>query len=409
MSDRLAVDELNALRSVQVGLGRGLSKVIPGLDDYVFNRDRDRSHPGSRVPRGGYQSPLFRDRTPHLIVVPVEGPQFPDWRAGTRNFYYEAWQSAREIFGEPSVSVLDVAPGESHDSWHGRLADMVKDLDATHVLTHLEHDPGSPDRWNWDSAWKTLASSWDGVFLGVMFDSAFDLVQMKARRMARTSSNFLAVDICTSLAGGLVRGRSEVGPVTMPMSQQSMSLVKDRLEGLTQTHDISFIGALYPYRVELIQHLRSQGFDVAVNPHRSDATTDFASSRTDQPGWLDYMAGLAQSRMTINFSRSSAGSFEQLKTRVIEAALAGTFLLTDDIDSTRRYFTPDIEYGYFANVESLPTVAESWLNKPEKREAGALIAQSKAQSIAHQDFYASIQEGLRARGLPLLSESSALT
>lgn len=396
--------ELKNFRPIQAGLGRGLAKVIPGLDDYVFNRDRSRSHPKSRAPRGGHRSRPFRERTPHLLIVPVEGPQFPDWQAGTRNFYFEAWQSARELFGEKAVSVLDVAPGESYDSWNGRLLEMANDLDATHVLTHLEHDPGSPDRWNWDSAWNNLAATWDGVFLGVMFDSAFDLVQMKARRMARSSSNFLAVDICTSLSSRLVRGRTEVGPVTMPMSLQSLALIHDRLDGVIQTHDISFIGALYPYRVELIEHLRAQGLDVAVNPHRPDRTRDFASSRTDQPGWLDYMAGLAQSRMTINFSRSSAGDFEQYKTRVIEATLAGTFLLTDDVDSTRCYFTPEIEYGYFASVEALPRVAEFWLHQPGRREAGVREAKLRAQSIAHQNFYASIQEGLRERGLLPLPE-----
>jgi len=394
--------QLMSITSIRETMGKGLSRVVPGLDDFVFNRDRNRSHPQSRAPRGGHRAPNFRERPAHLIVVPAEGPHFPDWRPGTRNFYYEAWQSAREMWGPGSVSVFEVEPDEPTASWQRRLQEMAHDQEATHILTHVEHDPSSPNSWNWDEAWNQIAADWDGVFLGVMFDSAFDLVTMKARRMAKISDRFMAVDICTPMSGSLVRNRTEVGPVTMPMSLESLQLVKERLAGLTQSHDVSFIGALYPYRVELIQRLRAEGLDVAVNPHRNDATHDFESSRTDQPGWLDYMAGLAQSRMTINFSRSSAGNFEQLKTRVIEAALAGTFLLTDDKESTRLYFDPEIEFGYFPDVESLPRIVERWKSSGEKLVSGSTSAQVKAQAIAHEDFFTRINKGLQARGLPQL-------
>jgi len=336
-----------------------------------------------------------------VVVVPTEGPQFPDWRPGTRNFYYEAYQSAREVLGEQGVSVLDVAPGEPHEKWVRRLADLVQDTQATHVITHVEHDPGSPDSWHWDVAWNRLAPAWDGVLLGVMFDSAFDLVTMKSRRLARMSPNFVAVDICMPSAWSLVRGRGEVGPVTMPVSRQSLALVQERLADVSVEHDISFIGALYPYRVELIEELRAHGVDVAVNPHREDATHDFASSRRDQPQWLDYMAGLAASKMTVNFSRSSAGNFEQLKTRVIEANLAGTFLLTDDRDRTRLYLEPEVEYGFFGSVADVPAVVDRWLSDEAGRAAGARAAQVKAEGIAVTDFWERIDRGLAARRLPV--------
>lgn len=246
--------------------------------------------------------------------------------------------------------------------------------------------------------WAGLTPEWDGVLLGVMFDSAFDLVTMKSRRLARMSPNFVAVDICAPSNGVLVRGRGEVGPVTMPVSQESLTLLKTRIDGITPEHDVSFIGALYPYRVAMIDSLRSAGIDVAVNPHRVDMTHDFASSRRDQPEWLDYMAGLANSRMTINFSRSSAGSFEQMKTRVIEATLAGTFLLTDDRGSTRRYFARDVEYGYFSSIHELPTVVRRWLQQEVMLEEGRRMAQIKAQEIALTDFWEKIDSVLQRRG-----------
>lgn len=377
-------------------------KLFPNLDDRFYNRDRSRMVPASRAPRGGYSQRQFHPREPHVVIVPIEGPQFPDWQPGTRNFYYEAWQSARERWGAENVSVLDVAPGESAESWHQRLIDLVKDTKATHFLTHMEHDPGNPDEWTWDVLWNRLAPHWDGSFLGVMFDSAFWLVTMKSRRLARISPQYLAVDICAPMAGVLLPDRFEVGPVNMPVSAQSLNLVHERLQGVSPSHDVSFVGALYPYRVNLINQLRGLGIDVVVNPHRPDSTHDFASSKANQPGWLDYMAGLASSRMTINFSRSSAGEFEQLKTRVIEATLAGTFLLTDDKSSTRRFFTEGSEFDYFSSVETLPEVVSSWLGKPDALLSGRLAAQRKAQDIALFDFWDGISRGLKIRQLPEL-------
>ena len=377
-----------------------ISGLIPGAGDVAFNRDRNRAVPSSRAPRRGYRPPRFHDRPSHILVVPIEGPQFPEWGPGHRNFYYEAFQSARERLGPERVSYLDVPAGTSAESWHRQLRDAVHDRGATHIVTHAEHDPGNPDTWSWDVAWNAIAPSWDGVLLGVAFDSAFDLVTMKNRRLARMSPNFVHVDICMPADGMLLRERTEVGPVTMPMSQESLRLIDRRLAEVSPEHDVSFIGALYPYRVQLIESLKAAGLDVAVNPHRADVTADFASSRANQPGWLDYMAGLAGSRMTVNFSRSSAGSWEQLKTRVIEATLAGTFLLTDDRERTRLYFEPEVEYGYFSDPQHLAVVTRKWLDAESQRLSGARAAQAKARTIINEDFWRGIDVGLARRGLP---------
>lgn len=391
--------EASSLRS---RAGKLASRVIPNLDDRIFNRDRDRAEPASRAPRGGYTPPVFHERQPHLVVVPLEGPQSTEWLPGVRNVYYEAYRSAGEKIGKENISVLDVPPGAAPAQWHRALIDHVHDHGATHIITHIEADPGAQERWTWDVVWHELARSWDGVLLGVMFDSAFETITMRSRRLARMSPNFLAVDICMPMNGVMVSGRCEVGPVNMPVSKQSLGMLHEHLVGLEPVHDVSFIGALYPYRVDMIEQLKSLGIDVVVNPHRLDPTTDFVSSRTNQPVWLDYMAGLAQSRMTINFSRSSAGDFEQLKTRVIEATLAGTFLLTDDRHRSRMFFEQDIEFGFFPDVATLPPIVERWLSSPELLDRGRLAAQERAQEIAINQFWQSVDEGLRTRVLPRL-------
>ena len=343
-------------------------------------------------------------RPAHVVVVPQEGEDFDSFRPGTRNFYWEAAQCLRELAGEHSVSVLSVPRGEAPSRWHARLLEHVMDSGATHVLTHIESDPGSEGQaWTWDVPWTALADRWDGVLLGVMFDSAFEWITAKSRLLARVSPRFMAVDICMPMDGVLARGRPEVGPVNMPLSQVSLDMVRQRLEGVQPRWDLSFIGAMYPYRVELVERLRAEGVSVAVNPHRQDPAEDFASSRSGQPEWLEYMAGLRSSLMTLNFSRSSAGPYEQLKTRVLEATLAGTLLLTDDRDRTRLFWTPEAEYGYFGGIDDVPAVVRGFLADPQRLSRTAVAGEARAWSLANTDFWARINRGLERRGLTKVS------
>lgn len=340
------------------------------------------------------------DRTTHVVVVPQEGKAFESFAPGTRNLYYEAAQSLREILGSDSVSVFHVAPGETPEGWHEGLIDFVQSVGATHVMGHVESDPGQIDApWTWDSLWSELSAVWDGVLLGVMFDSSYQWLSAQSRLLARISDRFLLVDICIPMGGRMVRGRPEVGPVNMPMSRESLTLVREHLAGVIPEFDVSFIGAMYPYRVELVEQLRSLGVSVAVNPHRADNAEDFESSRREQPSWLDYMAGLASSRMTLNFSRSSAGRFEQLKTRVLEATLAGTMLLTDDRERTSRFFIPEVEYAYFRNVQELPSVITKFMSDPELITQISAAGFSKAINIAPEGFWLAIDAGLHRREL----------
>jgi hypothetical protein len=344
-----------------------------------------------------------------VVVVPQEGRSFESFRPGTRNFYFEAWRSLAEQTGETGVSVFDVEPGETPAAWHLRLLDYVHDVGATHLITHIEADPGSEGAtWTWDLAWALLSRNWDGVLLGVMFDSAFEWIAAKSRLLATISPRFMVVDICMPMDGSMKRGRPEVGPVNMPVSRESLALVDTRLADLSQIWDVSFIGVMYPYRMDLVDRLRKNGVSVAVNPHRADAAADDAGSRVNQPSWLDYMAGLASSRMTLNFSQSSAGRFEQLKTRVLEATLAGTLLLTDDLDRTRHFWVPGGEYVYFRDVASLPRVISELLADPDRVLRIAAAGERKARALTHSNFWGGIDDGLRRRALPLTGFSESV-
>ena len=384
---------------------QGLFKVNPYWDEIPWNRQLDKVAKSKGIHANRTKKiNKFRERPVHVVIVPQHGPSYGTYSPGNWNFYFEAEQILADCIGAEAVSVLDIPEGETTDNWHRRLIDHVAQTKATHILTHIESDPGGPnDSWTWDQAFQRLLDSgWDGVLLGVNFDSAFKWIRARSRRLARMSPQFVAVDICMPLDGMLVKGRQEVGPVNMPVSSLTLDLISQEISNVSKEFDVSFIGALYPYRVKLIEEIRSRGINVAVNPHRPDETKDFVSSRSNQPSWLQYMRGLASSHMTINFSQSSAGPFEQLKTRVIEAALAGTFLLTDDKDRTRLFFEAD-DFATFTSVDELPELIENLLSDRATLSEQSVRAQNRAITLAVTNFWGEIDAVLRQRGLPSLS------
>lgn len=386
--------------------GRLAGRIFPALEEFAYNRDRSRQLPGSFSQWTDATRPPIQPRAPHLVIAPLAGPRSGDWGPARGNYYYEIYRTAVEHFGADSVSVLELDPGPPQD-WADRLIEHLRVTQATHLIAHLERDPGDDPTWTWDLVWSKLAGQWDGVFVGITFDSGFPITRFKARRLARISPAFVCLDICVPLSGRLVRGRPEVGPVPLVISEQTQALLAEHLASVAKTTDVSFIGGLYPYRVELIEALRESGLTVAVNPHRNDVTTDLESSRKDQPGWLDYMAGLAGSQMTINFSLASSGNDEQLKWRVIEATLAGTLLLTDDRTRTSEFFERGTEFDRFTSPDDLLRVATWWLERPEELAAAQRRAQERAQGLARSEFWVRLSRTLAQRGLPALPPSTS--
>ncbi len=383
--------------SLRVNVGRALGRVFPQLHEYAFNRDRNREVPASRLRLRPRDTPSLSDRPPHIIVAALEGPRCGSWGPAQGNYYFEIYQSACERFGAERVSVLDIYP-QGQPDWGVRLAELIRETEATHLFAHMERDPGLEVQWTWDEVWAGIAPWWDGVFIGVMWGSGFDLVRMKGRRLARMSPNLLGLDICVPIDDVLVRGRPEVGPVPLIESKATQKLLFERLKEVSKTSDLSFIGALYPYRQELLNRLAAQGIRVAVNPHK-DLTDGNGNAR---PSWLDYMSALAASEMTLNFSMASSGAHQQLKWRVIEATLAGTLLVTDDKDRTSTFFTVGEDFVQLHTAEDLPSIVESWLAHPTALRAAQMCAQQHSRQIATNGLWDLVGAALNRRMLPSL-------
>lgn len=398
-------------RSSRGSLAAVAGRLFPGLEERAYRRTRNLEI-AALTETGAYADRLRglgkprnpRNLSTHVVIIPMHGENHATWKPAGGNFFYEIAQSCREYLGTDKVSVFEVRPGEDPADWHERLIRFVIENDATHVMGQIETDPNPPNDQTWDVLWEQLSARWDGVFLGVMFDSAFRIITLIARRIAAVNDRFVVVDICMPMDGSMKRGRPEVGPVNMPISNETLAVLDAEIGSPDQIHDVSFIGALYPYRVELIETLRSHGVDVVVNPHRPDETIDFLQSRTNQPTYVDYMRGLACSKMTINFSISSSLNGQQLKTRVLEASSMGCLVLTDDVDRSDRFWVPGEEVGFFTEPSEVPAIVESYLADPERLARVQAAGKARARSINVTSFWGGIDAGLARRGLRQLHE-----
>ncbi len=388
-----------------------LHKIFPTLHYRVWNRQRDRVVKSQLPSLAEFASPLTiasqnPQRALHVIVIPHYGPDAPTWHVAGQNHFFEIYQSLQEILGPERVTLLSTHKSDHDFDYHERLLQLVVDTKATHVIGQIESDPNKADQWSWDVPMTMLAENWDGVFIGVMWDWAYPWLSVRAKRLARINSRLLVAELCQPISGLTVKGRVEAGPMTMPLSHATITAILDRVSGAEKKYDLTFIGALYDYRVQLIDQLRADGVNVAVNPHRPDVTTDYLESRSNQPSYLDYMYGLAQSQITINFSDAAGGPGEQYKIRIQEAALAQCLCLTDDRDGTRHFFTQD-QFGFFGEVANLEQVVKAALANPEELKRRQVAAQARAIELADTDFWGRIEAALSARGLQSLTGLSA--
>ena len=397
--------QANLKRSFLGNVGLQIGKVFPQFDAKVWEFKRDRhcrsqqkllNNLGLRLAQGN-----IPDRPIHLVVAAHHGPDAPNWHIAGGNIGFETYLSAVELLGEENVSLFGAQKDESEISWQSRLLELMIENKTTHLLGQIENDPNQAHNWSWDVLTNIFEQYWDGVLIGMMHDSAFEWLRLKTKRIGKIYSRVLYVDICEPIDGYIVSGRPEVGPVTMPMSQATVARILEYVDGREKVHQVSFIGALYDYRVQLIDALRSDGFDVVVNPHRPDTTADYLESRTNQPTYLDYMAGLSQSELTINFSLASGGPHEQYKIRIQEASLVGTLCLTDDKERTRLFFDSN-EYRFFDSIASIENVVQSTLRDPPQLQEDQKSAQIRALELARTGFWGPINHTLGLRRLPQL-------
>ncbi len=390
----------------RASLGAAASRVYPGLDAAVWNAQRnrlaaqDRRRPWTTAPTPA-RGPS--DPGPRLVVITTgDGPESPEWHPAAGNHIFEVAQSAIDLLGPDRVLVTHVPAGESPAKWHDRIIGLIASFGATHVLGNVETDPHDSAEWTWDLFCDRLATAWPGTFLGLMYDSAFEWTTIKGRRLSERGSRVLLVALDRPIGDDITGPRKHVGPVLLPLSLPTQAIIEEAIADVAKDIPVSFIGALYDYRIPILDALTAAGVAVAVNPQRLDATRTYAESRTDQPGYVDYMRTLARSEITVNLSRAHTEETKQLKTRILEGSFAGCVVATDDDDRSDHYFTEGVEFARFASVADGARVIPALLADPERLATLQAAARARARAIADTVFWRAIDDGLRASAMPRL-------
>jgi hypothetical protein len=260
-----------------------------------------------------------------LIVIPSNYAK--NWKPAEGNFYFEIFESAKEKYPEWEVKVYHC---EEEKEWHGDLSTHIKVMNPDILLISSELDPNGTSEWSLDLFVYNLSKVWHGTICYLLFDSAFPLHVWRIKRLIRINSMCFIVAIDRDLSIEEKMSALCVGPIFLPISQKSMEIIRELIAAKIKEESlepmfISFIGQEYPYRKKLLVNIEREFPNLKINPQ-----LDMANPKS----YLSYMTALSLSTYTVNLSRQHVIKRNQLKCRVLEAALTGSHVISDELKYT---------------------------------------------------------------------------
>jgi hypothetical protein len=280
-----------------------------------------------------------------LIVVPAKYQTL--WECGQGNFFYEIYQSAKEKYPNMTVSFFQVTKNES--CWKERLRKHMESKKPDCIFVYAEIDPDDSGNWTWPEFFLSISDKWSGKSVFLLFDSAYPIHRWRASKLAKITRNATIASIDRKPRPSLKKDIRHIGPIFLPISMQSITLLKQQIESKVQDEslceiDISFIGKMYPYRTKIFDELEKRGVAVSVNPQRGFIEPD---------SYLSYLTALHLSAFTINLSLASGVKLKQLKCRVLETAIFGNTLITDENVFGRKFFKKNSDFVYIQQINKL--------------------------------------------------------
>ena len=304
----------------------GVIKVIGLYDRYAqirFNTNRNKVIPVSQKPKKNVMNILDfqQEARSLLIVVPSYYLNNGDHAQG--NFYFEIFESAKEKYPEWEVKVHFCEEGQE---WQSGLIERIKGFNPSILLISGEIDPNGTSEWSLDLFVHNLSKVWQGATCYLLFDSAFPLHIWRLKRLIRINSKCFIVAIDRDLNKEENMTALSIGPIFLPISQKSMRIIRELItakvnEESLETMFISFIGQEYPYRKKLLAKIEREFPNLKINPQLEMA---------NPKSYLSYMTALSLSTYTLNLSRQHVIKRNQLKCRVLEAALNGSHIISDE-------------------------------------------------------------------------------
>lgn len=309
-----------------------------------------------------------------MIVVPQSWhPTLREWGPGVGHFYYDLWKSAEERYGAPNVCRFQIEP--DNQDWSQELRQEIIRSEPSHILMHIEELPNGDLRGLLEFA-SFLRHVFQGWVTLLMYDSIYwnHLFAAELFSKAYPRTAILATDQFPSIA----RVPNKTGPALLPTSQASLSELETRYVNDQNEYGLTLIGKVYGYRLRALMGLVRKGLFVEVNPHKVHGSLE-------NPSYFSFYSALRDSWATINFSRANGSHVKHAKTRILEATLFGSLLVTDEYELTSQLLGAE-SFVYFKNARELKQKIEYLKANPEAHSSIRKFGYEAAQKL-RTDFW----------------------
>ena len=280
----------------------------------------------------------LREESKSLLIV-VPSYYAKNWNPAEGNFYFEIFESAKEKYPEWEVKVYIC---EEEKEWHGELTTYIKVMNPDILLISSELDPNGTSEWSLDLFVSNLSKVWKGAICYLLFDSAFPLHVWRLERLIRINSRCFIVAIDRDLYKEEKIKAFSIGPIFIPISQKSVCILRQLITAKVDKEAlkpifISFIGQEYPYRRKILEKIKVEFPNLEINPQ---------NEMTNPKSYLSYMTALSLSAYTLNFSRQHVIKRNQLKCRVLEAAITGSHVISDEKEYSGKFLEENRHFYY---------------------------------------------------------------
>jgi hypothetical protein len=321
-----------------------------------------------------------------LILVPSDFSK--PWKAGSGNFFFEIYASAKDYFPNSRVELLFIE--ESSVDWISEVVQVVLKNPNISIVALIEKDPNTRDnQWNFDRLIIEMRPFWNGLLIGILFDSVWPIFLARANLLAKMDSGTLLVSIDRSIKSALPFQAFTCGPLLLPISSESVDYINKHLQGSVKKRDVSFVGKLYPSR-----EYRVSSYQKAIpnlNYH--------SESNIERLDYIDYLRILKESQFTLNLARANAQSIFQLKCRILEASLVGSIIISDERKYISKYLRSS-QYIYAPSGKGLKGKIRRFISDNPNIEELRYELMQNAIKIAPTNFWDEICEAIRKTRKP---------
>lgn len=303
-----------------------------------------------------------------IIVVPLESSN--NWENSKGNWFYEIYASGLDFFPDHEIELFYI---KDHGSvWPDSLREKVSQNPQTSILSFIENtDSDNLSGVTFEHLIK-LREIWNGVLIGVIFDSVWPQTLNHAFLLADMDKGVVIVTIDRSIKTALPRSSNQCGPLFLPISRETIESIRNTVISTSKSIKFSFIGNKYLSRVNSINLISNYIQDF-----------DYMNEINERPDYMTYITKLASSQFTLNLARANSQSMFQLKCRVLEAALVGTIVVTDEKKFISSYL-PKSCFIYFRHPRDILFK----INQYELARSNIQIQlQVLGESIAPKDFW----------------------